>query len=713
MKTKTKIPYENRGARAVEIIFIIALCALIFNIIYLCTTGKGFASGANIRDYNKERGGGRVTATDYATRGTIYTSDGEVCAKDVTRYNLYAILSHTRKTSSNKPAYVVNKADTAEKLSKILGCKSSYLLKKLNSKGYQVSFGTAGNNLSSITKAKIEALNLPGLEFTEISSRNYSFGDFASYTIGYASNTADDNQQVIGKMGIEKSYNDYLQGTNGKSVYLKDAHGNVLPNGVLSSTKAIAGNNVYLTIDSELQTQLDSLMKDFERKANPKTAVCAIMEAHTGRLLAVTDYPSFDPNKRNMKSYNDQFLNGAYECGSAWKPFVYANALTDKVLDINSYYSSGYFNVYTNGKLVKTIHNVNNSNWGTITYAEGLYRSSNTAICNILQKYTNQKSLISDYKALGFFKASTVDGMASGSGVAGYNPTKKTIEYYTTGFGQGSSVTPFQLLRAYTTFANDGKMVQPYFVDKVVNSKTKKTIYQGKTVYSEKIFSSSAVKTIRYLLYGVTHNKAGTVHHVYEDSPCDIIGKSGTGQVAVNGTYSKTYNTHTFAGMAPYSNPKVVFMITWLNKTNNTQEAGEVIKSIVKSSLNKLNSSSKKVKTFSYKLPNFMNQSVTYAKETLSHNGLSPIVIGNGDSVIGQYPEQGTTITNSTRIMLATNGNKIEMPSMVGWSRKDAEAFGSLAGINVTTVGAGTIYKQSVEKGTSLKAKQQVKVYAK
>ena len=71
MKTKTKIPYENRGARAVEIIFIIALCALIFNIIYLCTTGKGFASGANIRDYNKERGGGRVTATDYATRGTI------------------------------------------------------------------------------------------------------------------------------------------------------------------------------------------------------------------------------------------------------------------------------------------------------------------------------------------------------------------------------------------------------------------------------------------------------------------------------------------------------------------------------------------------------------------------------------------------------------------------------------------------------------------
>jgi penicillin-binding protein 2B len=181
----------------------------------------------------------------------------------------------------------------------------------------------------------------------------------------------------------------------------------------------------------------------------------------------------------------------------------------------------------------------------------------------------------------------------------------------------------------------------------------------------------------------------------------------------MNGTYSKVYNTHTFAGMAPYSNPKVVFMITWLNKTNNTGDAGTVIKSIVKSSLNKLNSSSKKVKTFSYKLPNFMNQSITYAKSTLSQNGLSPIVIGNGSTVIGQYPESGTTITNSTRVMLATNGNKIEMPSMIGWSRKDAEAFGALAGVNITTVGAGTIYKQSVAKGTTLKSKQTIKVYAK
>ena len=107
-----------------------------------------------------------------------------------------------------------------------------------------------------------------------------------------------------------------------------------------------------------------------------------------------------------------------------------------------------------------------------------------------------------------------------------------------------------------------------------------------------------------------------------------------------------------------------------------------------------------------------MNQSVTYAKSQLSKAGLSPIVIGDGTSVIGQYPDAKTTITNSTRVMFATNGAKITMPSMVGWSRKEAEAFGSLAGVNITVSGAGTIYKQNVEKGTTLKSKQTIKVYA-
>lgn len=697
------------SVKKVGVFFAFFIFLLTFNIIYLCVSGKGLVSQENIRDYNKERGGGRVTQIDYATRGTIYSSDGEVIAKDVKRYNMYAILSKTRTTADHKPAYVVNKTSTAKKLAKILGTNESYILKKLNAKSYQVSFGSVGNNLSSITKAKIEALNLPGIEFTEVSSRNYTFGDFASYEIGYASNTADDNKQVTGQMGLEKSYNDYLTGTNGKTVYLRDAKGNTLPNGVLSKTSSIAGNDVHLTIDSDLQTQLDSLMRDFVSKANPKHATCAIMEAKTGRMLAVTNYPSFDPNKRNMKSYNDLFLNGAYECGSVFKPFVYANALTDKVLDINDYYQSGSF-YYKGG--TKPIRDVNKTGWGTITFAEGLYRSSNTAICNILKDHTNMKSLISDYNSLGFFKSSTVDGLACGSGVAAFDGKTKNAEWYTTGFGQGSSVTPFQLLRAYSAFANDGKMVQPYFVDSVVNSRTKKKIYTGKTVYSEKIFSSSAVKTIKYLLYGVTHNKAGTVHHYYEDSPNDIIGKSGTGQVVVNGAYSTTINSHSFCGMAPYSNPKVVFMITWVNATNNTGDAATVIKAIVKSALNKLNESSKKVKTISYTLPNFMNQSVTYAKNQLSKAGLTPTVIGDGSSVIGQYPDAKTTITNSTRVMLATNGSKITMPSMTGWSRKEAEAFGSLAGVNITVVGAGTIYKQSVEKGTTLKNKQTIKVYA-
>jgi penicillin-binding protein 2B len=712
VKRKKRDP--NYGIIALKRIMAVVVVGLIVNIAYLCVTGKTIVSGENIRDYNKTRGAGRITKTEYATRGTIYTSDGEVAAKDVKRYNLITYISPIRVTAKNEPAYVVDKRKTAKALSKILGADEEYLYKKMQSKGYQVEFGNYSKNLSAVVKDKIERLKLPGLEFKEVRSRNYTFGDFASYEIGYAKSAKDDDKQLVGELGIEKSYNNYLQGKNGKQIYLIDSKKNVLPGGELYYKKSTPGNDVYLTIDSRIQTELDSLMKEFIEKAKPDKATCAIMEAKTGKILAVSDYPSFDPNKRNMKNFNSIFLNDAYECGSAFKVFVYANALTDKVLDINDYYHSGVFTYRSAGKVIAQIHDVNRTGWGRITYGEGLYRSSNVAICNILQSKTNMKSLISDYDRLGFFKSSTVDGLTSGSGVKGYDGKSKSLEYYTTGFGQGSSVTPFQLLRGYSVFANDGKYVEPYLVEKVVNPTNKKTIYSAKTTYSEKIYSTEAVKTMKYLMYGVTHNKAGTVHAHYKDSEVDIIGKSGTGQVAVNGSYSASLHSHTFAGLAPYDDPEVVFVITWQNTSNYTGDAANVIKAIAKSALNIHKDSSKKVKTNTYTMPNFTNQSVEYANNMLKKNGVTPIIIGeDGKSVTNQYPESQSTITSSSRVMIATDGNKIIMPSMEGWSRKEAEAFGALSGVTIETEGAGTIYKQDVEKGAEIKLNQKIKVYAK
>lgn len=123
----------------------------------------------------------------------------------------------------------------------------------------------------------------------------------------------------------------------------------------------------------------------------------------------------------------------------------------------------------------------------------------NTAICHILAEHTNMSSLIEDYKNLGLFQTSKVDGLSSGSGVRGFDGKTKSLEYFTTGFGQGSSITTLQLLRGYSAFANDGRTVEPYLVEKVVNPTNGKTLYSAKTSYSKKIYSTEAVAQIRTL----------------------------------------------------------------------------------------------------------------------------------------------------------------------------------------------------------------------
>ena len=703
---------RNTSGQTVMLFFLIMMTLLCINVCYLCTTGKTLVSGVNIRDFAKKRGGGQVSKVIQAPRGSIYTSDNEIVASDVKKYKLRAILT-PRYDSKKNPMYVVDKENTATQLASILGVSKETILERLNKNTYQVEFGNYGRNLSSITKEKIQALGLPGLEFDEVTSRNYRFGDFASYEVGYAAVAAEtDPYNIVGQMGIEKSYNNWLKGTNGERIYLVDSKRNTLPNGVISDKKAVSGNDVYLTINSTLQTELDSLMKEMQENTSASKACAAVMNVKTGALLAVSNYPSFDPNKRNFTNYNDSFLNEAFECGSVFKPFVYANALTDGVLDLDDKYNSGTYDYISNGRVVATIHDHNKTGWGRITYREGLYHSSNTAICHILQEHTNMSSLIEDYKNLGLFQSSKVDGLFSGSGVKGFDGKSKSLEYLTTGFGQGSSVTTLQLLRGYSAFANDGRTVEPYLVEKVVNPSNGKTLYSAKTSYSKKIFSTDAVAQIRTLLYGVV-NIDGSTGRDYQDSSVEIIGKTGTGQIAENGAYSTTKNTHSFVGMAPYRDPQVEVIVWFQNEKSGTQYSGQLVKTIIKSALNILSKDTEKVNTAPYVLNNYMNQSVQYVESILKKHSLTPIVIGDGSSVVGQYPSSTTEVTSDSKVLLLTDGQKYTMPSMLGWSRKEAEAFASLTGVEIKMNGLGSIYSQSITKGTELKQGTVIELYAK
>jgi len=707
---------NNFSAKIVMIIFALVILSLVINVAFLGVTGKHLINGEDFRAFSQRLGGGQKEDILYAKRGTIYSSDNQVIASDVKKYKLVAILSKSRVGINNTPAYVQDKdkKNLSKKLAKIIGMDANKILEKLNSKSYQVEFGTYGNNLSSIVKDQIEALNYTGLEFEEMITRNYRFGDFASYQIGYAKVDQSKNiNTIVGQMGIEKIFNDDLTGTNGSRIYLADNNGNTLPNGVISETQPKAGNDIYLTINSELQTELDLQLSNLSKKLKVSKATCGIMEAKTGKILAISNYPSFNPNKRDFDNYTDIFFNEAIEPGSVFKPFVYANAINDGVLDLDKKYTSGKY--HYNSKVTIKDHN-DGVGWGSITYREGFYHSSNTAICSILSKYAKKESVVQDYKDLGFFQSSKIDGMASASGIGGYlRSTSTDLEYLTTGFGQGSTVTGIQLLRAYSAFANDGKTVEPYIIDKIVNSETEEVIYKGKSNYSKQIYSTSAVEEMKKLMDGVINEK-GSTGYSYHMNDLELIGKTGTGQMVINKAYSKSQHTHSFSGLAPYDDPQIVIVLWYQTKDSddNTQTRANFVKSMTRAAVSQLNKQpEKKVKTSSYTLDSYMNQSTTFVKEMLTSHSLTPIIIGDGKTVIDQYPSAKTEVTGSSRVFIQTNGSKITMPSMNGWSRKEAEAFASMANINLEYKGVGIIYKQSVSKGKTLKANQKVTVYAK
>ncbi len=684
----------------IKYIFILVFLALIFNVVYLATTGIHFISGRNIEEFSAGREVG--TKTLYASRGDIYSSDNEVLAEDIVSYKLIAYLSKTRVGVGNVPAYVTDPQAYATQLSPILNMPKDELLNILETPDkYQVEFGTYGNNLSPATKAKIQALNLPGLEFVEQTKRNYPYSTFASYIIGFAANDENNMDEIVGKFGLESSMNDQLTGRDGKIQFVKDSNGYNLPNSVTGKIDPQNGNDIHLTINSSVQRDLEIQIKKMGELEGVESVWAAAMEAKTGKILAISTSPSFDPNKKDLQSYTDLFLNNPYEVGSVIKPFVYLTALDAGTFPKNQTFMSGSYDFNDGFAPVKDWNKVG---WGPITYEDGLIRSSNTGMIYLTEKYIPKDTLREKYRQLKFFQDGWMSGLYLGGGNDNMDASKR--DYLSAAFGQSSSWTAFQMLRAYSVFANNGCMVEPYVVDYIVDGKTKNIVEKNTTQKSEQIFSKEAIDYVKELLLRVVEDPNGTGKN-YKMNDIRLFGKTGTGEFTENGKLVSGRYNFAFAGLAPYDNPEVVVFAGVKGADGITSKDGvfvNLVQTLVRSSLTnlgKMNTSNHQESSIKeYTLDNFKNQSINFASSILTHNEMKSIIIGNGGSVIKQFPEAGTSLLVNNKVFLLTDGNTITMPNMIGWSTKEALTFSSLTNIPIQLNGSGKVESQSVPEGT-------------
>lgn len=636
-----------------------------------------------------------------ANRGTIFDSSGDVLAQDVASYTLIAYLDPKRTTDPEKPQHVVDKEKTALVLSAILNMDKETILSYLNKENtYQTEFGVKGKGLNEIEKDTILATNLPGLDFIETTKRYYPYGKFLSYLIGYAKQ--DENGKMTGELGIEKYYNKELTGVNGKTVYQKDLKGYKIA-GTKEVTEAkVDGSDIYLTIDNNIQFFLEEALNNVSSKYEFDEIDLIVANAKTGEILGYATTPSFDPNILDIKNYLDSNIT-SFEPGSTMKIYTYMAALEAGVYKGNDTYMSGSFE--TKDKTI--IRDWNKVGWGRITYDKGFIYSSNTGVVNMMDKYLDATILKNYLKKLGFGSKTDICLPNEGSGKISF---KYETEVFNAAFGQGITTTPIQHIKALTSIANDGELLKPYIVKKIVSDS--ETTENKRTVHAN-VASSETISYIKNLMWHTVNDPDGAAHAYYIEG-YDLIGKTGTAQIA--STNGKGYLTgdrdiiRSISLMFPKDDPEIIIYGA-AKRPENVKVLSEPVKDIVKNISKYYNIYKEQETTTEHvsTINNYLNQDLDQVVASLKENKITPIVIGTGKTIINQYP-LNKTITSADKVFLLTNSTDYVLPNLTGYSKSDVETLLTLLNVSYTIKGHGYVVKQSIPENTKITSDLKIEI---
>ena len=489
------------------------------------------SNGQDLTAYH-ETGTKRSSITE-ARRGSIFDQQGNPIAMDTTSYSLFAVL----RSDWGDTNLVKDPDVTAKVLAKHLGLDRDMILAQLTQNNvYQVEFGNASQHLSSETKKAIEAENLPGLVFVSETTRKYVNDVYASHLIGYATAAAKEEDQPLsaqvleGKLGLEAAYNVSLSGQDGNQ----------------SSTRQLIGKDLHLTLDSRLQNKLEELMTQYQMTYQPEALQAYLVEAKTGKLVAASQRPSFNLNSREgiEAEWKNLMVEEAYEPGSTIKILTMSVAYDRQLYKPGELYQSGSIQVYD-----QVVKDYNKVGWGQISFEEGLARSSNVAMVNLVNRMGDQEWV----KKLGDF------GFGKGTDFGLENETTGNFQFdnpvsrIMSGFGQGFSATPIQLLQAYSSIGNQGQMLKVQVVQGLDSAGEFQSRILGKPI------SKEAANHVLQLMVDTVEKPYGTAVS-FRNPYVKVAAKTGTAQIAdPNGSgYLTGANDyyHSVVTFFPADNPK-------------------------------------------------------------------------------------------------------------------------------------------------------------
>lgn len=711
MASKKRKPIWHKLDRNSRLAGLVLILSMLMVLIILGARFSKIAVTKEVKGHQLDKATQQIyqsQSIDEAKRGQIFDANGTPLAENTTAYTVVAILDDQQVDADGKKKYVEKSQDdqVSQKLAKELGGKAKTYKKALEdgrkAGSKQVQFGSAGLHLNVIDYKRLKEQNIPGITFTDSPARFYPNGSMASNLIGFTNHKENEKtglDEITGISGIEAGWNKELTGKDGiKTTAVDETNANRA-----KAEPAQNGYDVYTTIDSKLQTTLESRMDKLDKKMNPESALAVVMDPKTGDIVATTQRPNFNASTgQGVGSYWQNELTSAFEPGSVMKGVSLAAGIDTDNWHENDTYQSGTLTI--DGKKV-TDWNQGNG-WGRITYNQGIALSSNVAMA-LTERKMGSKTWEKYIHDFGFLK-STKSGLPEEND--GMMQFRYPFERANTAFGQAISTTPLQMMRAYTAIAGDGTMIQPNIVSKVINPNNKKVVYESKREKVGKPISKKTAEATRKQLESVVYDDKG-LGKEYGLPGVRTTGKSGTAQISTSEGYSPSFNAsqeiHSWMGMVPAKNPRYMMYIVVKKPTKATgqvtTEMANVFKPVMQQALNMAEGETESVSSQAQitKVPNVVNKKTKDAADQVKKAALEPVILGDGDKVLAQTPGKDIEILNSQRVFLNT-GKNIEVPDMHGWSKNDVMKWADLAKIKINSNGDGFVTEQSVKGGTLL-----------
>ena len=490
-------------------------------------------------------------------RGNIYLSDGNsdpIIAATNKKFPLVYIIPADIKREES--------SSITEKISSILNIDPESIKEKINSGSK--SLRVIKRRISEGDVLAIKDINIKGVGVKYETDRYYPMGSLASDVVGFLG--YDSEGKKAGQYGSEAYYDNELFGKEPTFTNLFSA---INPSKVVKLIRKIKGENidkdeteqefdrpanVVLSIDKNVQTFAENELRLIMEKWGAEKGTIIVEDPETGRILAMADLPSFDPN--NYSEYESKlYLNGSiqeiYEPGSSFKPVTMSAGIDlGKITPGTTYEDKGFVNISG-----YTIHNFSNKVFGVQSMTQVLEKSINTGTM-FVENLVGDDDFMNYVINMGFGQKTGIDLSGEISGDINNLYSGRKVNFLTASFGQGIAVTPLQLINAYAVIANGGKLMRPHVVDKILKEGGVEEITKPEII-SIPISEKTAVK-LQSMLVGVVDNgfdKARIKGY-------DIAGKTGTAQIpGEGGGYLEGQFIHNFVGFAPAYNAKFVILI--------------------------------------------------------------------------------------------------------------------------------------------------------